>query len=60
MAHKGLQRPRVDPSTSQCVPRSMTQHVRMDREWQLSSQAKPFYELLGAVVVMSLNAAGLR
>jgi hypothetical protein len=40
---------RVDPSTSQGVPRSMTQHVRMDREWQLSSHAKPLNKLLGAV-----------
>jgi hypothetical protein len=49
MAHEGLQRSRIDPACRQGVASSMPQHVSMDWEWQLSSLAKPFYELLGAV-----------
>jgi len=49
MAHEGLQRSRIDPSARQGVSSRMAQHVSMDREWQLSGRAKPFYELLGAV-----------
>jgi len=49
MAHKGLQRPRIDPASRQGVSGGMAQHVRMDREWQLSGLAKPFNQLLGTV-----------
>jgi hypothetical protein len=49
MAHKGLQRSRIDPAGRQGVPSSMAQHVRMDREWQLSKLAKAFNQLLRAV-----------
>jgi hypothetical protein len=33
----------------QGVPGSTAQHAGVDREWQLSRPAKPFYQLLGAV-----------
>ena len=49
MAHKGLQRPCIDPTAGQGIASRMTQHVSVDREWQLSSHAKPFNKLLGAV-----------
>ena len=49
MAHKGLQCPRIDSAGCQGVSRSMAQHVSMYPEWQLSSLAKPFNQLLGAV-----------
>ena len=42
MAHEGLKRACVDSSTSQGVPSRVAQHVSVDREWQLSSHAKPF------------------
>jgi hypothetical protein len=42
MAHKGLQRPCIDPATGQGVPSSMAQHVSVDRKWQLGGHAKPF------------------
>ena len=32
MAHEGLQRSCVDSATGQGIPRSMAQHVSMDRE----------------------------
>jgi hypothetical protein len=34
------------PRAAQGVAGSMPHHVSMDREWQLSGLAKPFYELL--------------
>ena len=49
MANKSLQRPRIDSTARQGVASSMPQHVSMDREWQLSSLAKPLYELLRAI-----------
>jgi len=49
MTHKSLQRSCIDFTSRQGVASSMPQHVRMDREWQLSGLAKPFYELLRAV-----------
>jgi hypothetical protein len=49
MAHERLQRPGIDPARRQSVPGSMAQHVRMDRERQLSRRAKPLNQLLGAV-----------
>jgi len=49
MAHEGLKRACIDSSTGQGVPSSVAQHVSVDREWQLSGHAKPFYQLLGAV-----------
>jgi hypothetical protein len=48
MAHECLQRSCIDSSGRQGVASSMSQHVSMDREWQLGGHAKPFYELLGA------------
>jgi hypothetical protein len=41
MAHEGLKRTRIDPAAGQGVPGSVAQHVSVDREWQLSSHAKP-------------------
>jgi len=49
MAHEGLQRSCIDSTGRQGVARSMSQHVSMDREWQLSGPATPFNQLLGAV-----------
>ena len=49
MAHEGLQRPGINSTTRQGVASSVPQHVSMDREWQLSSHAKPFYKLLGTI-----------
>ena len=49
MTHEGLQCPCIDSTSRQGVASSMAQHVSMDREWQLSGLAKPFYELLSAV-----------
>jgi len=49
MANEGLQRPCIDSAGCQGVASSMPQHVSMDREWQLSGLAKPFYELLSAI-----------
>jgi len=49
MAHECLQRPCIDSSGRQGVASGVAQHVSMDREWQLSGLAKPFYELLSAV-----------
>src|SRR3954454_18951205 len=49
MAHEGLQCPRIDSTARQGVAGCMAQHVSMDREWQLSSDAKPFNQLLRAV-----------
>ena len=49
MAHEGLKRPRIDSSARQGVSSSVPQHVSVDREWQLSGLAKPFYELLSTV-----------
>ena len=49
MAHEDLQCTCIDSTARQGVAGSMPQHVGMDREWQLSGLAKPFYELLCAV-----------
>ena len=49
MTHECLQRPRIDSTSRQGVSGSVAQHVSMDREWQLSRLAKPFYKLLSAV-----------
>ena len=49
MAHEGLKRACIDSPASQGVPSSMAQHVSMDRDWQLSSHAKPFNQLLSAI-----------
>jgi hypothetical protein len=49
MAHEGLQCPRLDSTSRQGVSSSVTQHVGVDRKWQSSSLAKPFYEPLSAI-----------
>jgi len=49
VTHEGLQRSCLNPSARQGVTSGMAQHVRMDREGQLSGHAKPFNQLLGAV-----------
>ena len=49
MAHEGLQCPRIDSTSRQGVASGMSQHVSVDREWQLSGLAKPFYELLSTI-----------
>jgi hypothetical protein len=49
MAHECLQRPGIDSTACKGVPGSVPQHVSVDREWQLSGHAKPFYQLLRAV-----------
>ena len=49
MAHECLERPRIDSAGRHGVASSMPQHVGVDREWQLGSLAKPFYELLRTI-----------
>ena len=56
MAHERLQRSCIDSTGRQGVASGMSQHVGMDREWQLSGLAKPFYELLGAVEPSTFDA----
>ena len=55
-----LDRTCIVPIVGQFITCSMTQHVSMDREWQLSSHAKPFYQLLGAVNRRASAIVGLR
>src|SRR5690349_2979083 len=49
MTHESLKRPCIDSTSRQGIAGSMPQHVSMDRKWQLSGLAKPFYKLLGVV-----------
>jgi hypothetical protein len=56
MAREGLKRPAIDSTGRQGLAINMPQHVRKDREWQLSGFAKPFYELVGGVEVQKEEA----
>ena len=49
MAHERLQCPGIDSTGRQGVASGVAEHVGVDREWQPSGLAKPFYELLCAI-----------